>query len=78
MIEVLDVFKAEGETTFLAVQLMDLFLNMHTDERIKKDLHLIACTTIYIASKMEDVYPINLNNVVYKIIQNPKKTYILM
>jgi hypothetical protein len=70
MMEVLHVFKCEIETIFLSVQIMDLFINKYQDPGVKQSLHLVGSTAIYMASKMEDIMPISVNNLINKILHN--------
>jgi hypothetical protein len=72
MMEVMHVFECEAETIFLSLSLFDSFLN--TSKNISKDkLHLICTTCIYIASKMEDIMPINVNSIYNKILHKKYK-----
>jgi cyclin B/cyclin A len=70
MMEVLYSFKCEIETIFLAVQIFDKFLYTVTCPTLKPQLHLIGTTALYIASKMEDITPISVNNLLNKILHN--------
>ena len=67
MMEVLHVFKCETETIFLAVNIMDLYLNKAPSKIPKEKLHLIGTVSMYMASKFQDIMPISVNNVVNKI-----------
>ena len=67
MMEVLHVFKCENETIFLAILIMDLYLNKVKIPTTKENLHLIGTTSIYMASKFEDITPISVSHVVNKI-----------
>jgi len=73
--EVLHVFRCENETIFLSVQIMDLFLHLYTNDNVKKSLHLIGTTALYMASKMEDIIPISVSNLVNKILHNQYSPY---
>ena len=67
MIEVLSVYQSNEETFFLSVKLMDTFISK-SKERIKtEDIHLIGVTSMFIASKFEDLLPIQLSSFVDKI-----------
>lgn len=70
MMEVVHAFNCESETIFLSVSIMDLFLNQVKSKVAKELLHLICSTSIYMASKMEDIMPISVNSVVNKILHN--------
>jgi hypothetical protein len=67
MLEVLNVFKSDEQTFFLAVYLMDYYLYKTTSMIKNEDIHLIGITCMYIASKFEDVIPLRMNSVVNKI-----------
>lgn len=55
MVEVHQRFRLEPETMFLAVEILDRFLNVHPVPR--RELQLAACTAMMIAAKYEEIYP---------------------
>ena len=61
MMKVMHYYKCELETVFLAIQILDLFLNVYKGDQVKKHIHLIGATTITIASKMQDIVPVKIN-----------------
>jgi hypothetical protein len=67
MIEVLTNFKCDDQTFFLAVSLLDRFFKLKQDTREISDLHLIGVTSMFIASKYEDIYPLKMKMVYEKI-----------
>lgn len=67
MIEVLTNFKCEDQTFFLAVSLLDRFLKGTESEQEIADLHLLGVTSMFIASKYEDIYPLKMKVVFEKI-----------
>jgi hypothetical protein len=67
MIEVLTNFKCDDQTFFLAVSLMDRYFKHKSDAREIADLHVIGVTTMFIASKYEDIYPLKMKMVHEKI-----------
>lgn len=67
MIEVLTNFKCDDQTFFLAVSLLDRFFKGKQDTREVSDLHIIGVTTMFIASKYEDIYPLKMKMVYEKI-----------
>ena len=67
MIEVLTNFKCEDQTFFLAVSLLDRFLKATNGPQEIADLHLLGVTSMFIASKYEDVYPLKMKVVFEKI-----------
>jgi hypothetical protein len=67
MIEVLTNFKSDDQTFFLACSLLDrYFMNKEKTCEVT-DLHIIGVTTMFIASKYEDYYPIKMKIVFEKI-----------
>lgn len=67
MAEVIGAFKLSNQTYFMAVNLMDRYLN-NCQRSIKLDeLHLIGVTAMFTASKYEDVRPLIMRVVVKKI-----------
>jgi hypothetical protein len=67
MIEVLTNFKCDDQTFFLAVSLLDRFFKLKQETREISDLHLIGVTSMFIASKYEDIYPLKMKMVYEKI-----------
>ena len=61
MIEVCSSFKCSERTWFLAVAIFDRYLSIMKGKRVFKnsDVHSIGITSMYLASKYEDIYPIN-------------------
>jgi len=70
MMEVVHAFCCETEAIFLSVSIMDLYLSICKNKIPQDQLHLISATSIYMASKMEDIMPISVNSVVNKILHN--------
>jgi hypothetical protein len=67
MVEVLSVYKSELDTFFLAVSLMDNYIDKSPSMIHTEDIHLIGITCIFLASKFEDVIPIRMDCIVTKI-----------
>lgn len=68
MIEVLDNYKCDNNTFFLAVELLDAYLSCNNTKVIMpSDLHLIGCTCMFIASKVVDIKPLRLKAIEEKI-----------
>lgn len=67
MIEVLTNFKCDDQTFFLAVSLMDRYFKHKQETREIADLHIIGVTTMFVASKYEDIYPLKMKMVHEKI-----------
>jgi len=70
MVEVLAVYNCSNETFFLSVFILDFFI-FKSPEIIKtEEIHCIGLTSMFIASKFEDLHPINMANILYKIGHN--------
>jgi hypothetical protein len=69
MIEVLTNYKCEDNTFFIAVNIMDKFFKSLEKTRVLQpaELHLIGVTSMFIASKFQDIYPLRLKTVHEKI-----------
>lgn len=67
MIEVLTNFKCDDQTFFLAASLLDRYFKGKQETREISDLHIIGVTTMFIASKYEDIYPLKMKMVFEKI-----------
>ena len=67
MIEVLTNFKCEDQTFFLAISLLDRYLKNKRECQEIADLHIMGVTTMFIASKYEDIYPLKMKMVFEKI-----------
>lgn len=68
MIEVLTNFKCDDQTYFLSVALMDRYFKGCLDCKEIKDLHIIGVTSMFLASKYEDIYPLKMKTVFEKIV----------
>ena len=58
MFEVLTAFKMSEQTFFLAVQYMDRYIAESEKLLDLSQLHLIAITCMFLASKFEDISPL--------------------
>ena len=67
MIEVLTNFKCEDQTFFLAISLLDRYLKNKRECQEIADLHIMGVTTMFIASKYEDIYPLKMKMIFEKI-----------
>jgi hypothetical protein len=67
MIEVLTNFKCDDLTFFLAVSIMDRFFKNSPNVLQVADLHIIGVTSMFLASKYEDIYPLKMKTVYEKI-----------
>lgn len=57
LIEVCEVYKLHRETYYLAMDYIDRFLSLHNEPVPKNQLQLIGITCLFIASKVEEIYP---------------------
>ncbi|CAD8127463.1 unnamed protein product [Paramecium sonneborni] len=73
MVEVLTSYKCKDQTFFLAVKLMDSYLSKTSQKHIPQDLHLVGVTTMFMACKFEEIYPVKLQ-VVHEKIAHKKLT----
>lgn len=67
MIEVLTNFKCDDLTFFLATSLMDRYFKGCAKVMSVGDLHMIGVTSMFLASKYEDIYPLKMKTVFEKI-----------
>ena len=67
MIEVLTNFKCDDLTFFLAVSVMDRYFKGCPKTLQVGDLHVIGVTSMFLASKYEDIYPLKMKTVFEKI-----------
>lgn len=67
MIEVLTNFKCDDQTFFLAVSLQDRFAKGCQRTLEVGDLHILGVTSMFVASKFEDIYPLKMKTVHEKI-----------
>lgn len=67
MIEVLTNFKCDDQTFFIAVSLQDRYSKGCANNLEVSDLHIIGVTSMFVASKFEDIYPLKMKTVHEKI-----------
>ena len=67
MIEVMISFKCKDQAFFMAVSLMDRYFNQKTERKTINELHVIGVTSMFIASKYEDIFPLRMNIMVDRI-----------
>ena len=74
MIDIFSSYKSSPKTFFLSVNIMDLFF-LKTKRTIQiNDIHIIGLCSIFIASKMEDLFPLRLEQI-KKILGKNKFSY---
>lgn len=67
MVEVFANFKCDDLTFFLAVSIMDRYYKNCSREMKVADLHINGVTSMFLASKYEDIYPLKMKTVFEKI-----------
>lgn len=67
MMEIFASYSSEPLSFFLSVEIMDNYLQKAKKKYNEKDLHLIGLTSVYIASKMEDIIPLHMIHIKTKI-----------
>ena len=71
MLEIIYTCHSNEETFLASVEIMDKFLYKYTKKVLKNEnIHLIGLVCIYIASKVYDLIPIQLNNIINQIGHN--------
>jgi len=69
-------YHLQTETLFLAVSILDRYLS--TKRVLKKDLQLVACTSVFIAAKFEEIHPPEVRDFVHITNRSCQKEDILM
>ena len=67
MIEVLNTFECSNYAFFKAVRIMDAYLKNSRSPLIKDDIHIVGVVSMFIASKIEDLWPLTMETVIAKI-----------
>ena len=67
MMEVFASYSSEPLSFFLAVEIMDNYLQKAKKKHNEKDLHLIGIVSMYMSSKMEDIIPLHMVHIKQKI-----------
>ena len=66
-VEIVCTFNCHPNTFYMAVKILDMYFAKANSILSTKDLHLLGVTSIYIASKIEDMVPFTLKSVFNKI-----------
>lgn len=74
MIEVLSSFNCTPNTFFVAIDIMDSYLQKTTSVLDTKNIHLIGVTSMLLASKMEEIIPFKVSTVVEKMTHGKMST----
>jgi len=69
VIEVLTNFYCDDQTFFIAISLMDRYLKHCQHPQKISSLHILGVTSMFIASKFEDINPLRMKTVDEKISQ---------
>lgn len=67
MIEVCSIINYIDETFFLSVNILDIFLQKTKKVYDNSDIHLIGMTSIFIASKFQEIYPQSLKTFSHRV-----------
>lgn len=67
MIEVLTNFRCDDQTFFIAISIMDRYFKDCPQIKEVSDLHITGVTTMFVASKFEDIFPLKMKTVYEKI-----------
>ena len=70
LLEVVEVMGCEPATYFLTIYIFDSYLNKTKTHYTDNDIHLLGITSLYIASKVEDIYPLRMTHIVSDIGKN--------
>ena len=73
MIEVLSSFNCAPNTFFVAINIMDSYMQKSSKTFCVKDIHLIGVTSMLLASKMEEIIPFKVSTVVEKMTHGKMK-----
>lgn len=68
--EVINAFGFNEMTTFLTIFIIDAYLYKTKKKLKNEDLHIIGVTSLFIASKYEEVTPIHMHDLIEKICHN--------
>lgn len=65
LVDVHRKFKLRHETLFMAVNLLDRYMDTATEPLQKNKFQLFGVTCLFIAAKFEEIYPPSLSDFVY-------------
>lgn len=74
MIEVLSSFNCTTNTFFVAIDIMDTYLQKSPRIFETKDIHMVGVTSMLLASKMEEIIPFKVSTVVEKMTHGKMKS----
>ena len=70
MSEVLQAFKCQDQTFFIAVNMLDRYFDVQLKNKVAielHELHILGVVCMFIASKYNDIYPLLMKTVFNKI-----------
>lgn len=67
MVEVISSYNFQPKTYFAGVEIMDRFFDATEESLLPTQLHIIGVQSMFIASKMEEVYPLKIKTIYDKI-----------
>ena len=67
MFEVLNIYNMKEQTFFLSVQIMDRYFALVSHSLELHELHIIGITSMFIASKYEEIDPFYMRTIVARI-----------
>lgn len=67
MLEVFDAYQSDAQTFFVCVNIMDTYISQCQKSLKDSSIHLLGIVCMFIASKFEDSYPIQLKHAEEKI-----------
>lgn len=70
MIEILSIFKQSEETIFRTIFLLDLYLKSEKSKLKTEELHIIGITIMFISSKLHELKPLTMKEIIQQIGKN--------
>lgn len=70
ILEVIHILTCHEDTFYLCVDILDRFLMNSKYELVKDEFHLIGITALFMASKVEEIYPVKMKVLVEKVGHN--------
>jgi hypothetical protein len=67
MIEVLTIYKQSSSAIFKSIYLLDLYLKLEKESIKTEELHLVGITVMFITSKVEELRPLMLREILEEI-----------
>lgn len=77
MMQIFNSYNSEPSSFFCAVHYFDNFISKSRKNIYDEDIHLIGICCIFLASKMEDIIPLHLDQVCEKIAHNKFKPRVI-